>query len=106
MKFINLIEIVDEICQQEAHGCRALNLDINSLLQMSEIHNADIWEIPVHENHQVVVLYKLPDDNRYYSLFAGIGLDGNTHLEISIEGTVNGNHINFYDEPIRLKTLL
>ena len=55
--------------------------------------NAEIEEIPLNWNNQVVILFLLPDDKNYYSLFAGIGNDNEFHFELSITGTLQEKRI-------------
>jgi hypothetical protein len=60
--------------------------------------NATIHEIPVNWDNQVVILFLLPNDDNYYSLFSGISKDGNFHFELSITGILSENIFDFYNE--------
>lgn len=60
--------------------------------------NAEIQEIPLDWNNQVVILFLVPGDTNYYSLFAGIGNDKKFYLELTITGILNGNKFEFFDE--------
>lgn len=95
-----LMKLVNEICNTESTNCRSLNKSdvARKLLDIANVPAvAEIQEIPLDWNNQVVILFLLPNDNNYYSLFAGIGTDNNYHFELSICGILNGNEFDFYD---------
>lgn len=82
-----VMQFVEKICNMESVGCRSLNKSslARELMDMANIpQNADIQEIPLDWNNQVVILFLLPNDKNYYSLFAGIGTDGKFYFQLSI----------------------
>lgn len=96
-----IMELVSEMCNTQATDCRSLNKAqlARKLMNFAHIpHNADIQEIPLDWNNQVAILFLLPNDTNYYSLFAGIGLDGNFYFQLSITGNLNGNTFDFFEE--------
>jgi hypothetical protein len=101
----NILELVDQICNKESENCRSLN-KIELARKLLDIANvptgAEIQEIPLCWNKQVVILFTIENNNNYYSLFSGIGTDNNFYFELSIDGTVKNNDITFYDEQIPL----
>jgi hypothetical protein len=100
-----ILNLVDEICDTNSTDCRSLNkIDIaKQLLNIANIpSNAIINEIPLDWNRQVVILFTLENDSNYYSLFSGIGNDGNFYFELTIDGIVNDGDITFKDEPLLL----
>ena len=101
MEKSKIMELVNAICNTESTNCRSLN-KVKTARQLLDIVNvpttAQIQEIPLDWNNQVVILFLLPDDNNYYSLFAGIGKSGNFHFELSVAAKLKGNEFNFYDE--------
>ena len=73
-----VMNLVNTICNLKSADCRSLNkADIaRELMNLANIpENAMIQEIPLDWNSQVEILFTLPDDTHYYSLFAGIGRD-------------------------------
>lgn len=52
---------------------------------------ADIQEIPLDWNNQVVILFLMPNDKNYYSLFAGIGNNEKFYFGLSITGILLDN---------------
>ena len=93
--------LVRKICHMESTGCRSLNkVEVaRQLMDLANIPgNAKIQEIPLDWNKQVVILFLLPDDENYYSLFAGIGKDKKFHFELTIAGILKGNEFEFFDE--------
>ena len=99
------MNLVSEICNMKSTNCRSLNKAAiaRELLNLANIpKNANIQEIPLDWNNQVVILFLIPGDNNYYSLFAGIGNDGKFYMELTIAGVLNGNTFEFYDEEIPL----
>ena len=100
-----IMELVKSICNTESTGCRSLNKSdvARKLLEIANVPTtAEIQEIPLDWNNQVVILFLLPNDNNYYSLFSGIGKSGDFHFELSIIGILKGNEFNFYDEDQQL----
>lgn len=96
-----VMRLVSEICNMESINCRSLNKAVvaRKLLDMANVpKNANIQEIPLDWNNQVVVLFLVPGDNNYYSLFTGIGNDGNFYFELTITGILNGDTFEFFDE--------
>lgn len=96
-----ILDLVEKICSNNS-GCRGLNNKevARELMNIAHIPaNAEIEEIPLNWNNQVVILFLLPGDKNYYSLFAGIGNDGNFHFELSIAGTLQENgYFDFFAE--------
>lgn len=78
------------------------------LLKLAGIceENTEIFEIPVMQDNQVVVLFfsKSENDDNYYSIFAGIGTDGKFYFEFSITGRVerlkDSYKFDFYDKAL------
>lgn len=97
-----IIEIVSKICDTESTNCRSLNKVYlaRELMNIANIPtNADICEIPLDWNNQVVVLFLIPEDDNYYSLFAGIGKDRKFYFELSVTGKLLPNRkFYFYSE--------
>ena len=96
-----IMKLVMEICNTQSTDCRSLNKAQLARKLMNFAHipqNANIQEIPLDWNNQVVILFLLPNDANYYSLFAGIGNDGNFYFELSVTGILNGNTFEFFDE--------
>lgn len=92
-----ILELVKKICTNNS-DCRGLDKKdmARELMNIANIpENAEIEEIPLNWNNQVVILFLLPDDKNYYSLFAGIGNDNKFHFELSITGTLQDN--GFFD---------
>ena len=96
-----VLEIVKQICNTESLDCRSLNKS-NLALELLKIANvptsATIQEIPLDKENQVVILFTMKNDNNYYSLFAGIGNNGDFCFQLGIDGTVKNNEITFYDD--------
>lgn len=95
------MELVNKICNKQSTDCRSLNKSslARELMDFANVpQNASIQEIPLDWNNQVVILFLLPNDANYYSLFAGIGNDGNFYFELSVTGILNGNTFDFFDE--------
>ena len=101
MKKNEILVLVEKICTNSA-DCRGLDKKdmARELMDIAHIPgNAEIEEIPLNWNNQVVILFLLPNDKNYYSLFAGIGNDGNFHFELSITGTLQENgYFDFFAE--------
>ena len=100
---------VDRICTTKATDCRSLNKAkiARELLDLAHIpFDANITEIPLDCNNQVVILFLLPgdDDKNYYSLFAGITEDNKFHFDLTIAGTFGEDgYFNFFDDEIPLE---
>lgn len=99
---------VDRICTTKSTDCRSLNKAkiARELLNLADVpFNANITEIPLDWNNQVVILFLLPDDDKnYYSLFAGIGEDNKFHFDLTITGTFGEDgYFNFFDNEIPLE---
>lgn len=96
-----ILALVKKICTNNS-DCRGLNNKevARELMNIANIpENAEIEEIPLNWNNQVVILFLLPDDKNYYSLFAGIGNDNEFHFELSITGTLQENgYFDFFAE--------
>lgn len=96
-----ILDLVEKICTNSS-DCRGLNnkevaRELMNIVNIPE--NAEIVEIPLNWNNQVVILFLLPGDNKYYSLFAGIGNDNEFHFELSITGTLQENgYFDFFAE--------
>ena len=97
-----VMQLVEKMCIMESAGCRSLNKSdlARELMDIANIpQNADIQEIPLDWNNQVEILFLLPNDKNYYSLFAGIGCDGKFYFELSIIGTLKENGwFQFFEE--------
>lgn len=96
-----IMQIVSKICNTSSTNCRSLNKSelARQLLNLANVpQNAEIQEIPLDWGNQVVILFLVPNDANYYSLFAGIGNDGNFYFELTITGILNGNEFDFFDE--------
>lgn len=105
MDQIKILELVHEICEKESTNCHSLNklALARELMNIGEIpSNAEVQENPLDWDNQVVILFILPNDKNYYSLFAGIGNDGEFHFDLSITGILKGNKFEFFDEDQRL----
>ena len=101
MKKDEVMRLVRQICDEPSTDCRSLNKSAlaREILNIAHVpQNANIQEIPLDWDNQIVILFLLPDDANYYSLFAGIGLDGNFYFELSITGVLKGKHFDFYEE--------
>ena len=96
-----VMKLVREICSMKSTNCRSLNKAAvaRKLLDLANVpKNANIQEIPLDWNNQVVILFLIPGDNNYYSLFAGIGNDGKFYFELTITGILKGDTFEFFDE--------
>lgn len=97
-----IIEIVSKICDTESTNCRSLNKVYlaRELMNIANIPtNADICEIPLNWDNQVVVLFLIPEDNNYYSFFARIGNDRRFYFELSVTDKLLPNgKFYFYSE--------
>lgn len=101
MKKNEILTLVEKICTNSS-ACRGLNNKEVARELMNVAHipsDAEIVEIPLNWNNQVVILFLLPGDNKYYSLFTGIGNDNEFHFELSITGTLQENgYFDFFAE--------
>ncbi|WP_206459420.1 hypothetical protein [Anaerovorax sp. IOR16] len=101
-----IMQYVEQICNMESTDCRSLNkADVaRKLMNLASIpQEATIQEIPVDWGNAVVINFLIPNDTNYYNLFAGIGNDKRFYFELNIDGILKeGNHFDFYDEPIKL----
>lgn len=96
-----VMQIVKEICNTESTNCRSLNKKqlARQLMDIANIpQEADIQEIPLDWNNQVDILFLMPNDKNYYSLFAGMGIDNNFHFSLGIIGVLNGDEFDFFSE--------
>ena len=96
-----VMKIVREICSTESTNCRSLNKTelARQLLNIANVpQDAEIQEIPLDLDDQVVILFLIPDDINYYSLFAGIGIDNNFHFTLGITGVLNGDEFDFFSD--------
>lgn len=89
-----IMYVVRKICEMKSTDCRSLNKSkyARYLLNWANVpSNAEIMEIPLDWNNQVVILFTMPKDtvhkvNYYFELFAGIGTDGKLHFDLSKTG--------------------
>ena len=89
-----VLELVKAICETNSTDCRGLNHAelARELMNLANVPaSAKIQEIPLDWNNQVVVLFLIPGDKNYYSLFAGIGNDNNFYFELTIKGILKDN---------------
>lgn len=96
-----ILTLVEKICTNSS-DCRGLNNKevARELMDIANIpENAEIVEIPLNWNNQVVILFLIPGDKKYYSLFAGTGNDGNFHFDLSVTGILNGDgYFDFFEK--------
>lgn len=96
-----IIQIIKAICDiSSANGSGLNKVDMaRKLLDYANVpQNAEIQKIPVSENKQVRILFFVPGDDDYYSLFAGIGTDGYFYFELSGIGILKEKGLELYDE--------
>ncbi len=100
-----VLKLVSAICNEVSRDCRSLNKAgiARNLMDIANIpETAEVREIPVDWENQVVILFVVPNDDNYYSLFTGIGTDKEFHLKLSITGTgildTENEYYNFLDE--------
>lgn len=101
MKSEEFMPIVKEICSITPTDCRSLNKAhlARQLMDLLNIpQNAEIYEIPLDWDDEVVILFMLPNDKNYYSLGAGHWLDGTERLILSITGRWKGRKFKFFEE--------
>lgn len=97
-----VMEIVNLICNTESVSCRGLDQSglARKLMDLANIpKDADIHEIPVNWDSMVAINFLIPNDNKYFCLFAGIGMDEKYHFELSIIGALESNGwFHFFQE--------
>lgn len=106
----NYMNLVKMICGEASADCRSLNKSdlARQLLDLANVPaSAVINEIPVDWADQCVILFELPGDDNYYSLFAGLGLDGVEHFDLAITGTITrsadgSERFNFFEDDTAL----
>ena len=101
-----IMHLVREIGHMKSTGCRSLNKVVLARQLMDIAHipkDAEIQEIPLDWGNQVVILFLMPNDRNYYSLFAGIGNDKKFYFELTITGILQGNKFEFFDEEKELE---
>ena len=101
----DFMAIVQEICAMTSANCRSLNkTDLaRKLMDMINIpKEAEISEIPLDWENQVEICFILPNDDNYYSLYAGHWLDDTESMKLVITGKVKGDHSDFYEEEVDL----
>lgn len=89
-----VMAIVEKMCNAESTSCRGLDQSslARELMDLANIpQNADIQEIPVNWDNMIAINFLIPDNDKYFCLFAGIGIDGSYHFELSIIGTLLEN---------------
>lgn len=96
-----VMEIVTAMCNMESEGCRSLNKSNMARKLMNFINvpeSASIQEIPLDWDSQVGILFKVPNDNNYYGLYAGMGKDSNYFFDLTVMGVFDeSGEFNFYD---------
>ena len=96
-----ILDLVAKICTNNS-DCRGLDKKDAARELMNIAHipsDAEIVEIPLDWNNQVVILFLLPEDKNYYSLFAGIGNDSEFHFDLSITGALDNNgYFDFFEQ--------
>ena len=93
--------LVREICNMQATDCRSLNKaklarEIMDLVNIPQ--NAEICEIPLDWDDEVVILFLLPNNKNYYSLGAGHWLDDTERMILGITGKLRGKKFKFFEE--------
>lgn len=86
--------MLKKICNAESVSCRGLDQSslARELMNFANVpQNADIQEIPVNWDNMIEINFLIPNNDKYFCLFAGIGIDGNYHFELSIIGTLLEN---------------
>lgn len=95
------MDIVHEICAMTSTNCKSLNkTDLaRKLMDIVNIpQEAEISEIPLDWDNQVEICFVLPDDDNYYSLYAGHWLDNTESMKLAIIGKVKGDKFDFMDK--------
>lgn len=88
---MDFMKIVREICITESTDCRSLNKrDLaRKLMDMADIpQEAYITEIPLDVSDQVDISFIMPNDDNYYSLYAGHWLNDTESMFLAITGKV------------------
>lgn len=96
-----VMQIVKEICNTESTNCRSLNKTklARQLMDIANVpQNAEIQEIPLDWDSQVLICFLLPNDTNYYSLFAGVETNNNFCFQLGITGILKGDEFDFFDE--------
>lgn len=102
---LEIMQLVEKICDMKSTNCRSLNKSnlARELMDFADIpQSAEIQEIPLDWNNQVVILFFMPKDKNYYSLFAGIGNDNKFHFDLTITGILKYNYFDFFEDEIPL----
>lgn len=89
-----VMAIVEKFCNAESVSCRGLDQSglARELMDLANVpQNAEIQEIPVNYDNMVAINFLIPGNDKYFCLFAGIGMNGNYHFELSIIGTLLEN---------------
>lgn len=98
----NFMHIVKAMCATATTDCRSLNKSelARELMDMVNIpSNATIEEIPLDWNNQVSICFTIPNDNNYYSLYAGHWNDDTESMSLCIIGTqVHFGFFEFFTE--------
>ena len=105
MEVNKIMQLVDAICDAKSIDCRSLNKSklARKLMDFAYIpKSAEIQEIPLDWNNQVLILFLMPKDKNYYSLFAGIGNDNKFYFELTITGILEDGHFGFFENEIPL----
>ena len=105
MIIVNFMEIVHEICTISSTDCRSLNKSdlARKLMDLVNIpQNAEIQEIPLDWEDQVDVCFTIPNDDNYYSLYAGHWLDNTESMKLANTGKIDGSQFEFYEKEIDL----
>lgn len=102
---MNFIDIVREICAKNSTDCRSLNKSdlARKLMDMANVpDDAEITEIPLDIDNQVAILFVVPNDDKYYCLYAGHWNNNTESMQLAITGTVYRSEdrldFNFFDE--------
>lgn len=80
----HVLSLVMQICNMQSTNCRSLNKAnlAYELLKIAGINNANITEIPLDWDSQVVVIFQ--HNGEFKELFAGIGTDSKFYFEINL----------------------
>ena len=97
----NFMQIVKTMCETTSTDCRSLNKAelARELMDMVNIPStATIEEIPLDWNNQVGICFTMPNDNNYYSLYAGHWNNGTEKMMLCIIGTqVHSGSKSFFE---------
>lgn len=97
----NFMQIVKAMCKTTSTDCRSLNKAelARELMDMVNIPStATIEEIPLDWNNQVGICFTIPNDNNYYSLYAGHWNNGTERMMLCIIGTqVHSGSKSFFE---------